>query len=198
MSTHHYTRRDFFRAIGLGTVSLALPGCTSSSEQVTGKTEMPPNIIFILADDLGWADVGYHDSDIMTPNLDRLAKEGVRLQQHYVQPMCTPTRVALLTGRYPSRYGNHAVKPCNEQVLDFGTVTLASALKTIGYDTGITGKWHLGSKTEWGPLKYGSQAGNLQANIPALTKSVRSLAATSHIVDTRRSFTKAVSACRHL
>jgi arylsulfatase A-like enzyme len=111
--------------------------------------------LFVLADDLGWADVGYHHSQIMTPNIDRLAKQGVRFQQHYVQPMCTPTRVAFLTGRYPSRYGDHAIKPHNKQVLPFGTPTLASELKRVGYDTGITGKWHLGSKPQWGPLKFG-------------------------------------------
>jgi len=64
-----------------------------------------PNIVFIIADDMGWADVGYHGSQIETPNIDRLAKEGVRFGQHYVMPTCTPTRVGLLTGRYPSRYG---------------------------------------------------------------------------------------------
>ena len=141
--------------IGLGAACLALPGCASQPQRLTTEGEKPPNVLFILADDLGWADVGYHDSDIITPNLDGLAKDGVRLEQHYVQPMCTPTRTALLTGRYPSRYGEHAIKPCNEQVLPFGTLTLASALRSCGYDTGITGKWHLGSKPEWGPLKFG-------------------------------------------
>src|SRR5262245_17011132 len=64
-----------------------------------------PNILFIVADDLGWKDVGFHGSDIKTPNLDRLAAEGTRLEQFYAQPMCTPTRAALMTGRYPLRYG---------------------------------------------------------------------------------------------
>jgi arylsulfatase A-like enzyme len=64
-----------------------------------------PNIIYILADDLGWADVGFQGSDIKTPTLDQLAQGGARLEQFYVQPMCTPTRAALMTGRYPLRYG---------------------------------------------------------------------------------------------
>ena len=65
-----------------------------------------PNILFILADDLGWGDVGYHGSAIRTPNIDRLVEGAVELDQHYVQPMCTPTRTALLTGRYPGRFGD--------------------------------------------------------------------------------------------
>ena len=112
-----------------------------------------PNVLLIVADDVGWADVGYHGSPIPTPNLDRLAREGVELDRHYVAPMCTPTRAALLTGRYWSRFGNSS--PSNEQVLPFGTVTLASALRSVGYRTCITGKWHLGSKPAWGPRKFG-------------------------------------------
>ncbi len=64
-----------------------------------------PHIVYIVADDLGWKDVGFHGSDIKTPNIDKLAAEGARLEQFYVQPMCTPTRAALMTGRYPFRYG---------------------------------------------------------------------------------------------
>jgi arylsulfatase A-like enzyme len=112
-----------------------------------------PNILLIVSDDQGWADVGYHGSPIKTPNLDRLAREGVELDQHYVAPMCTPTRAALLTGRYWSRFGN--TTPSNERVLPWKTWTLARALKQVGYTTYITGKWHLGSKPEWGPKKFG-------------------------------------------
>ena len=67
-----------------------------------------PNILFILADDLGWGDVSSHGSQIRTPNIDLLMTEGVEFKQHYVQPMCTPTRASLLSGRYPSRFGKHA------------------------------------------------------------------------------------------
>ena len=66
------------------------------------------NILFVLADDLGWADVGYHGSVIRTPNIDRMAATGVELDQNYVNPMCTPTRASLLTGRYPGRFGVQA------------------------------------------------------------------------------------------
>ncbi|MEQ8790696.1 MAG: sulfatase-like hydrolase/transferase [Pirellulaceae bacterium] len=112
-----------------------------------------PNVLVVVADDLGWADVGFHGSKLPTPNLDKLAGEGVVLDQHYVAPVCTPTRAALLSGRYWSRFGNTA--PSNTRVYPFGTVTLASALKSVGYATAITGKWHLGSMPEWGPTKFG-------------------------------------------
>ncbi len=112
-----------------------------------------PNILLIVADDMGWADVGYHGSSIRTPHIDRLARQGVVLDQHYVAPMCTPTRTALLTGRYWSRFGNTA--PSNERVLPWETWTLARALKQAAYTTCITGKWHLGSLPEWGPRQFG-------------------------------------------
>ena len=117
--------------------------------------ENRPNILFILADDLGWGDVGYHGSEIRTPNIDRLRNSGVELDQHYVCPMCTPTRACLLTGRHPGRFGRHATAPSNEPVLPDGYKTLASHLRDFGYDTGLFGKWHLGSSTRFAPNKYG-------------------------------------------
>ena len=123
--------------------------CIHSATQVLAK----PNIVILVADDMGWADVGYHGSTIRTPNIDRLQKRGVELDRFYVAPMCTPTRAALLTGRYWSRFGN--TKASNERVLPWDTVTLSKALKEEGYRTSISGKWHLGSKPEWGPRKFG-------------------------------------------
>src|SRR5688572_5637739 len=70
-------------------------------------TPPKPNVVFILSDDQGWADVGFHGGELKTPNLDRLAAAGARLEQFYVQPVCSPTRAALMTGRYPIRYGLH-------------------------------------------------------------------------------------------
>lgn len=120
------------------------------------KAVQPPNILLVVADDLGWRDVGWHGADkIRTPQMDRLAREGVDLDQHYVQPVCTPTRVALLTGRYPSRFGPHTLTPSNLRALPPGTLTLASALKSRGYATYLSGKWHLGVLPEWGPNHYG-------------------------------------------
>ena len=89
-----------------------------------------PNILLILADDLGWGDVGFHGSVIQTPRIDKLAEEGVQLDQHYVHPQCTPTRIGLLTGRQCSRFG--IIRPVNIQCLPLNTETLASALKSVG------------------------------------------------------------------
>ncbi|MBD3181433.1 sulfatase-like hydrolase/transferase [Candidatus Poribacteria bacterium] len=114
-----------------------------------------PNILFMLADDMGWGDVSYHGSEIRTPNIDRLKDSGVELDQHYVCPMCTPTRASLLTGRHPGRFGRHATTPSNAPVLPDGYETLATSLRNCGYDTGLFGKWHLGSSPEFCPNKFG-------------------------------------------
>ena len=130
------------------------------------RTERP-NILVLLADDLGWGDVSYHGSPIRTPNIDRLVQSGVELDQHYVCPMCTPTRACLMTGRHPGRFGRHATTPSNPPVLPDGYETLAVSLRNRGYDTGIFGKWHLGSDPQFGPnhfgfnTAYGSLAGGI-------------------------------------
>ncbi len=112
-----------------------------------------PNILIIVADDLGWHDVPWHGTDYAMPNLDKLAQQSLRLEAHYVHPMCSPTRAALLSGRYASRFG--CVSAQNERVYPFDTITLATALRSVGYATALTGKWHLGSLPEWGPNKFG-------------------------------------------
>jgi arylsulfatase A-like enzyme len=117
------------------------------------KSNARPNIVFIIADDLGWADVAFHGGNTPTPHLDRLAREGLELTQHYVAPVCSPTRAGLLTGRCWSRFG--ITTPINTRCLPWDTVTMARALGSRDYDTCLIGKWHLGSKPEWAPGKYG-------------------------------------------
>lgn len=120
-----------------------------------------PNVIYFLADDLGWTDVGWHRGDIATPHLDRLAAGGARLEQFYVLPVCSPTRAAFLTGRYPIRHGLQigVVRPWAQYGLPLGETTLAQALGAAGYHTAIAGKWHLGHfRPEYLPTRRGFQS----------------------------------------
>lgn len=105
-----------------------------------------PNIVFLLVDDLGYADCGFNGgNEIRTPIIDRLARSGTVIESHYVQPVCSPTRSTLMTGRYPTRTGVYTiVSPGAHWGLPLGERTLADALRQAGYRTAITGKWHLG------------------------------------------------------
>ena len=121
--------------------------CTTlqAADPATGGTGKP-NIIFIMADDLGNADLSYRGSDIKTPNIDKLANEGVRLENFHGMPVCTPSRAALMTGRYPMRYGLQTlvIFPNHTYGLPTDERTLPQALKDAGYSTYMVGKWHLG------------------------------------------------------
>jgi arylsulfatase A-like enzyme len=120
-----------------------------------------PHIVFLLADDLGWKDVGFHGSEIKTPNLDRLAASGARLNRFYVQPVCSPTRASLMTGRYPMRYGLQVsvIRPNATYGLALEERMLPEALRDAGYRTAMTGKWHLGSFDEkYWPTRRGFQS----------------------------------------
>lgn len=117
-----------------------------------------PNIVLILADDLGWADVGFHGPDIKTPNIDKLAAAGAKLDSFYVLPVCTPTRSALMTGRYPIRYGRqfNVLRPSSQVGLSLDERLLPQALREAGYETAICGKWHLGDfQTAYLPMQRG-------------------------------------------
>ncbi len=110
-----------------------------------------PNIVFIIADDLGFADCGFNGGkEIRTPHLDKLAASGAVLKQFYVQPVCSPTRASLMTGRYPIRYGLQVgvIRPNAKYGLSLDERMLPAALREAGYATGMTGKWHLGSFDE--------------------------------------------------
>ena len=106
-----------------------------------------PNILVIVVDDLGWAGVGYHAKAMATPNLDKLAREGTELQRFYVYPVCSPTRVALLTGRMPRRFNIVSALQGPEPGMPAGLPTISSAFKAAGYHTSLIGKWHLGHAT---------------------------------------------------
>ncbi len=116
-----------------------------------------PNILFIVGDDMGYADVGFHGcKDIPTPNLDALAKEGVRFTSGYVTgPYCSPTRAGLLTGRYQTRFGHEFNPGGTTSGLPVTEQTIADRLKAAGYATALVGKWHLGSQEAMQPQKRG-------------------------------------------
>jgi arylsulfatase A-like enzyme len=129
-----------------------------SSAVVAAEGPQRPNMVVILADDLGSHDVGWRGSEIKTPHLDALAQRGARLNQFYVQPVCSPTRAALLTGRYPLRYGfqTGVVRPWAQYGLPLEERTLPQALHDAGYETAIVGKWHLGHfRPEYLPTRRG-------------------------------------------
>lgn len=144
---------------------------TLSAGTIAGAAPAKPHILHIVADDLGWKDVGFNGcTDIQTPNLDKLAGEGAKFSQFYVQSMCTQTRAALMTGRYPFRYGlQTAVIPSvSAYGLDLGEKLIPQVLKEAGYKTALIGKWHLGhADKKWWPRQrgfdyhYGAMIGEL-------------------------------------
>lgn len=113
---------------------------------LVGAPPRRPNVVVLLADDLGWADVGFHQSEIRTPNLDRLASQGLEFERFYSCPLCSPTRSALMTGRYPMRLGTGytVVRPWADFGIPAEERFLPQAFQAAGYQTAMTGKWHLG------------------------------------------------------
>ena len=117
-----------------------------------------PNIVILVADDLGWKDVGFHGAGFATPNIDRIAKEGAELARFYVMPVCSPTRVALMTGRYPIRYGLQRVtiKAWTDLGIPPEVETLPEMLARAGYiRRAVFGKWHLGQSARFHPYEQG-------------------------------------------
>jgi arylsulfatase A-like enzyme len=166
-------RRRTLRRVGLGAALVGLtvacgggtPPPPVTPPSVASPTPPPraPNIVLILADDLGYGDLGsYGNTRIRTPNLDRLASEGVRLTDFRVPSgLCTPSRAALLTGLYPPRTGLVGNLPSGSPIegitdgIDDDEITLAEALKERGYATAMIGKWHLGSTVPYLPTEHG-------------------------------------------
>ena len=143
--------------MGRGKTTASNPNSVSTIKSKSSR----PNVIFILADDLGWGDLScYGRPDYRTANLDLLAAQGVKFTDAYsASAVCTPTRCGFITGRYPARLKIGLVEPLpatNHSVgLDPKHPTVASLLKNSGYDTALIGKWHLGFRPEWGPNAHG-------------------------------------------
>ncbi|MBM4024790.1 MAG: arylsulfatase [Planctomycetes bacterium] len=150
-------RRRFLQSAGLGAAALALAGCDRSLRSLrAAEATRKPNIIFILADDLGYGDLGcYGQKVIQTPNIDRLAAEGMRFTDHYAgTTVCAPSRCSLMTGLHTGHTyvrGNREIQPMGQLPLPAGTLTLPRVLQQAGYTTALIGKWGLG-----GPYSTGT------------------------------------------
>ena len=134
-------------------VALAAASCARAADA-------RPNVVFVMTDDAGYGDFGcYGATDIRTPHVDRLAREGVRLTDFYAMPQCSPTRAALISGRYQQRVRIESAFGSSGRSLELGLPasgrTLPQLLKNHGYATGLVGKWHLGYKPEFSPQAHG-------------------------------------------
>lgn len=186
MSKFDYTRRRFLKAIGFGAAAFAIQGSKSVTTLLANEaTDKKPNFVFILVDDLGWIDTGCYGSKFYeTPNIDRLAAEGMRFTDAYAAcAVCSPTRAAVMTGRYPARLGvtdwirarfqggkipadkknpteyvggknKKLLCPPNALWMELEEITIAEALKSAGYTSCHIGKWHLGAD-DWYPDRQG-------------------------------------------
>jgi arylsulfatase A-like enzyme len=119
---------------------------TAQAQVASQASPPPPHVVYIMSDDQGWNDVGYHGSEIKTPHIDALVQGGAKLEQFYAQPLCSPTRSSLMTGRYPFRMGLQVgiIRPQLSHGIPLEERLLPQALKERGYYTAIVGKWHLG------------------------------------------------------
>ncbi len=154
------TRREFLGTVGLAAASAGalsiLPSCAGQSRAAAGQRARP-NVVLVMTDDQGYGDLACHGNEvIVTPNLDRLHAQSIRLTDFHVDPTCSPTRSALMTGRYSSRTGVwHTIM--GRSLLDRGEVTMADVFSASGYRTGIFGKWHLGDNYPYRPQDRGFQ-----------------------------------------
>lgn len=151
MASQDISRRGFLCA------SAGFVASAGKAGQRKAADSRPPNFIVIVADDLGYGDLGCYGSQIPTPNLDRMAREGARLTHFYsASPVCSPSRAALLTGRYPARSGiTRVLMPWDTIGLASSEVTIGKVLKQQGYRTMCIGKWHVGVKQDHLPTNHG-------------------------------------------
>jgi arylsulfatase A-like enzyme len=150
MSKNSFSRRSFMQTIAAISAAAFIPNLSCQK-----KSTKKPNVLLILTDDQGWGDITSHGNPTLcTPNMDRIAAEGARLDRFYVMPVCAPTRAGLLTGRYHLRSGVHGVTRGQETMHD-DEVTIAEMLKQTGYATGAFGKWHNGAHFPYHPNGQG-------------------------------------------
>jgi arylsulfatase A-like enzyme len=152
MTGRYNTRRDFLKRMGLGAAALA----TAPSMLAAGESlEKRPNVIIVMTDDQGYGDLGCHGNPhVKTPNIGKLGAQSIRLTDFHVSPTCSPTRAALMTGRYCNRTGVwHTIM--GRSLLRADEVTMADVFSASGYSTGIFGKWHLGDNYPFRPEDRG-------------------------------------------
>ena len=158
---NNITRRNFLKTIGASVASISFAGCAGTASRITdGKSHDRPNIIIIMADDMGYSAIGCYGSEISTPNLDNLARQGLRFKNFYNTARGCPTRASLLTGLYSHQAGvGHMTSndqlPGYQGYLADRCVTIAEVLQPAGYRTLIAGKWHVGSKRGQWPRDRG-------------------------------------------
>ncbi len=157
--TNQNIRVKLFISVSISALLLGAELDAQVGKVVADAVPTKPNVVIIVADDLGWNAVGYHNPEVKTPNLDRLCKEGVELDEFYVSPMCSPTRAGLMTGRYPIRSGcaRAVIPPWRNYGVPTGEVMLPAALARAGYgQRGAFGKWHMGhAQRKWLPNARG-------------------------------------------
>jgi arylsulfatase A len=149
-------RRDFLKTAGLAAAALAVPGCGSVLERTLSVDK--PNVIIVFCDDVGYADVGvFGAKGYETPNIDRMAAEGVKFTDFYAAaPSCTPSRAALMTGCYPQRVSlPNVIGPSAKIGISDEEKTIAEVLRPLGYATACYGKWHLGHHPKFLPMRHG-------------------------------------------
>jgi arylsulfatase len=164
----HKTRQTMQHTLVL-LAALLLVSCTDLS-----AAEPRPNILVILADDLGYGDLAcYGAKDIRTPHLDKMASEGLKLTSFYAQPICGPSRAALMTGCYPLRIGEVANGKNGHTLPHAKEVFIAEMLRDAGYRTGIVGKWHLGMSAGCDPIAQGFQHGYFTPAFNGATRDIQ-------------------------
>ena len=161
MRSEFCTRRGFLQALGAGVALVPLQGCFSTARIMAAQRPgKQPNIVLIMADDMGYSDIGCYGGEVHTPNIDKLAAGGLRFSQFYNTARCCPTRASLMTGLYPHQAGiGHMVEnrgfPAYQGYLNDRCVTIAEALRPAGYRTLMSGKWHVGENRPHWPVDRG-------------------------------------------